>query len=122
ELGLEIGVKAGERVDLDIDRLNAVAVALHSNAVLFGRNVGSRRLNGIEGALKMFGAAAAEQDVTAGHGDGHGEGAGFDAVGDDFDGCAMEAGHAFDGERASADAADLGAHRDQTTRDVVDLG
>ncbi len=76
----------------------------------------------VERRLQMLGAGVAQQHVAAGHGGGHGEGAGFDAVGDDVDGGAMQRRHALDGEGARADAGNLRAHGDEAIGDVVDFG
>jgi hypothetical protein len=63
-----------------------------------------------------------EHDVAAGHGNGHGIGAGLDAVRQDAVAGAGERGDAFDGDRRGAGAGDLGAHGDQAVGEIDDFG
>ena len=75
----------------------------------------------VERGLQKLGARALEQHVAADGRNGHGEGAGLDAVGEHRVHGAFEAVGALDAQGGRADAFDLGAHLDEALGDVADL-
>ena len=72
--------------------------------------------------LQVLGPGALEQHIAAGHGRGHGEGAGFDAIGNDFDGGSVQLLDTFDSQCARADARDFCAHGHKAFSHIGDLG
>ena len=77
---------------------------------------------GVGDGGEVRGIDALEGDLLARDGGGDHEGAGLDAVGDDFVLGAVEFLHAFDDDAPGACALDLRAHLDQEIGEIDDLG
>ena len=87
-------------------RAKAAAVPRHPDA---GRRLldldAASSATGLSALLQEIGAGAVEKHVAAGHGRGHGVGAGLDAVGQHGMLGAMKTSHALDLQGRAADAA-----------------
>ena len=76
----------------------------------------------VERRLQQLGACVFQEHVASGHRDGHGVGAGLDAVGQHAVARAIELRHALDHDARGPRAADFGPHLVEAIRDVGDLG
>ena len=91
--------KPGIGVGLDVDRLQPRAVALDRHPVVGVDHLGAGLLDLVEQRLDEVAARVGQPHLAAGHGRGHGVGAGLDPVGHDRVGRAVQLGDADDGDR-----------------------
>lgn len=80
ELRLQVGREAREGIGDDIDRSDAGAVALDAHAVVGRRDFRAGAAQRFNCGFEQRHIGIFEHDVAAGHGDGHGIGAGLNAI------------------------------------------